>query len=132
MDTEQLEKELQTWNRFMYMALGAAIALVASSPNDFALTGIVWLLLQIAITPLGFLLLLGKRGKSLPLTRERMTIGFGYLAASLILFLLPGILGATDPLDFLFLVGYLILLVVLYFRLQKKPSDSDEMFSSNV
>ena len=132
MDTEQLEKELQTWNRFMYMALGAAIALVASSPNDFALTGIVWLLLQIAITPLGFLLLLGKRWKSLPLTPERMTIGFGYLAASLILFLLPGILGATDPLYFLFLVGYLILLVVLYFRRQKKPSDSDEMFSSNV
>ena len=41
METEQLEKELQIWNRLMYMALGAAIALLASSPNDFSFIGIV-------------------------------------------------------------------------------------------
>ena len=127
MDTEQLEKELQTWNRLMYMALGAAIALVASSPNDFSLLGIVWLLLQIAITPPGFFLLFGKRWKALPLTKERINTIFGYLAASWLLLLIPGILGA-HPFIFVFIIGYLLFLVFLYLRIQKKPSDSDEMF----
>lgn len=127
MDTEQLEKEFQLWNRFMYMALGAAIGLVASSPNDFSLVGIVWLLLQIAVTPPGFFLLFGKRWKVLPLTKERINTVFGYLAASWLLLLIPGILGA-GPLYFLFLIGYLIFLVLLYIRIQKKPPDSDEMF----
>ena len=127
MDTEQLEKELQTWNRFMYMALGAVIALVASSPNDFSLVGMVWFLLQIAVTPPGFLLLFGKRWKGLPLTKERINTVFGYLAASWLLLLIPGILGA-GPLFFLLLIGYLIFLILLYIRIQKKPSDSDEMF----
>jgi asparagine N-glycosylation enzyme membrane subunit Stt3 len=127
MDTEQLEKEMQIWNRFMYMSLGAAIAMVASSPNDFSFVGIVWLLLQIAVTPPGFFLLFGKRWKALPLTRERINTIFGYLVASWLLLLIPGILGA-DPLYFIFVIGYLIFLVVLYFRIQKRPSDSDEMF----
>ena len=127
MDTEQLEKEFQLWNRFMYMALGAAIAIVASSPNDFSWVGMVWLLLQIAVTPPGFFLLFGKRWKALPLTKERISTAFGYLAASWLLLLIPGILGAP-PLYFMFVIAYLIFLVLLYFRIQKKPSDSDEMF----
>lgn len=127
MDTEQLEKELQIWNRLMYMALGAAIAIVASSPNDFSFIGIVWFLLQIAVTPPGFFLLLGKRWKALSLTKERINTIFGYLTASWLLLLIPGILGA-DPLYFIFVIGYLIFLVFLYFRIQKKPSDSDEIF----
>ena len=127
METEQLEKELQIWNRFMYMALGAAIAIVASSPNDFSFAGIVWLLLQIAVTPPGFFLLLGKRWKVLPLAKERTNTIFGYLAASLLLLFVPAIFGA-DPLYYIFPIGYLILIVVLYLRIQKKPSDSDEMF----
>ena len=127
MDTEQLEKELQLWNRLMYMALGAAIAIVASSPNDFSFVGIVWFLLQIAVTPPGFFLLFGKRWKGLPLTKERTNTVFGYLAASWLLLLIPGILGA-DPLYFIFVIGYLIFLLFLYLRIQKKPSDSDEMF----
>jgi Na+/proline symporter len=127
METGQLEKELQIWNRFMYMALGAAIAIVASSPNDFSFAGMVWLLLQIAITPPGFFLLLGRRWKVMPLEKERMNTIFGYLTASLLLLFVPVIFGA-DPLYYIFPVGYLIFIVVLYLRIQKKPSDSDEMF----
>ena len=127
METEQLEKELQMWNRFMYMALGAAIASVASSPNDFSFIGIVWLLLQVAITPPGFFLLLGKRWKGLPLTKELLNTIFGYFIASLLLLLIPAVLGA-DPLYYILPIGYLIFILALYLRLQKKPSDSDEMF----
>jgi hypothetical protein len=127
MDTEQIEKELQIWNRLMYMALGAAIALLASSPNDFSFVGVVNLLLLIAVIPPGFFLLFGKRWKALPLTKERTTTILGYLIASLLLLFIPAILGA-DPLYLLFLLAYVIFLIVLYFRIQKKPSDSDEIF----
>ena len=127
MDTEQLEKELQLWNRFMYMALGAAIALVVSSPNDFSFIGIVNFLLLIAVIPPGFFLLFSKRWKVLPFTKERITTIFGFLAASWLLLLVPGILSGA-PLYLMFLIGYLIFLVFLYLRILKKPSDSDEMF----
>jgi hypothetical protein len=127
METEQLEKELQIWNRLMYMALGAAVALLASSPNGFSFVGIVNLLLLIAVIPPGFFLLFGKRWKALPLTKERTITILGYLIASLLLLFIPAILGA-HPLYLLFLVAYVTFLVVLYFRMQKKPSDSDEMF----
>ena len=127
MDTEQLEKELQIWNRLMYMALGAAIALLASSPNDFSFVGIVNLLLLIVVIPAGFFMLWGKRWKALPPTKERTTTTLGYLIASVFLLFIPVILGA-HPLYLLFLVAYLIFVIVLYFRTQKRPSDSDEMF----
>lgn len=127
MDTERLEKELQIWNRFMHMALGASIAMLASSPNDFSFVGIVNLLLLIAVIPPGFFLLFGKPWKELPLTKERTSTSLGYLIASLLLLFIPAILGAP-PLYLLFLVAYVIFLIVLYFRIQKKPSDSDEMF----
>ena len=127
METEPLEKELQIWNRLMYMALGAAIALVASSPNDFSFVGVVVFFLLIAVTPPGFFLLFGKRWKALPMTKERINTTFGFFAASWLLLLIPGILGA-DPFMIVFIIGYLIFLVLLYLRIQKKPSDSDEMF----
>jgi hypothetical protein len=127
MEIEPFEKELQIWNRFMYMGLGAAIAMLASSPNDFSFAGIVWLFLQVAVTPPGFFLLLGKRWRDLPLTQERINTVFGYLAASLLLLFIPIILGA-DLLYSIFPVGYFILILFLYLRIKKKPSDPDEMF----
>jgi hypothetical protein len=127
METEQLEKELQIWNRFMYMGLGAAIAIVASSPNGFSFVGIVWFFLQVAITPPAYFLLLGKRWKGLPLTKERLHTIFGYFVASMLLLLIPAILGA-DPLYYILPIGYFIFILALYLLLQKKPSDSDEMF----
>ena len=127
MDTENLEKELQIWNRFMYMGLGATIAIVASSLNNFSFAGIVWFFLQVALTPPGFFLLLGKRWKEMPLTQERINTVFGYLVASLLLLFVPAIFGA-DSLYYIFPAGYFILILSLYLRIRKKPSNSDEMF----
>lgn len=127
MEIEPFEKELQIWNRFMYMSLGAAVAMLASSPDNFSFAGIVWFFLQVAITPPGFFLLLGKRWKDLPLTKERINTVFGYLVASLLLLFVPVIFGA-DLLYYIFPVGYFILILFLYLRIKKKPSDSEEMF----
>ncbi len=126
MDTEQLQKQLQVWDRFMYMALGAAITVVASSPNDYGFVGIVWLLIEILTASSGFFLLWGKRWKSLPLTNRLKTI-YGYLAASWLSLFVMLILGAEVGYG-LFILGYTIFLGIIYWQIQKKASDSDEMF----
>src|SRR5262245_55064592 len=96
MDTERLEHQLSIWNKLMYMALGSAITLVIASPNNFSHVGVVWLLIQIAITPPGFFLLFGKGWKALPLSRERVNTAFGYLAAGWLSLFVPLTMGGGD------------------------------------
>jgi hypothetical protein len=127
MHTEPLEKQLSVWNKLMYMALGSVVTLVASSPGDFSQVDIVWLLIQVAITPPGFFLLLGKRWKGLPLSRERLNTSLGYLFASWLSLLVPLILGA-GPNYALFLLLYTVFLALFTWRVQSKFSNSDEMF----
>lgn len=127
MDTEQLEKQLPIWNKLMYMALGSVVTLVASSPDDFSNIDIVWLLIQIVITPPGFFLLLGKRWKALPLSKEKLNTIQGFLFASWLSLFVPLFLGAGSE-YVLFLLLYTIFLGLLYWRVQKKSSNSDEMF----
>ncbi len=125
MDTEQLLKQLQKWDRLMYLALGSAITLVAASFNH--LLGVVWFVVQILVTSTGFFLLCGKRWKTLPLSKERVKTIYGYLIASWFSLIVPWILGATIEYG-LFLLGYTVLLGIIYRQTQKKLSDSDEMF----
>jgi len=127
MDAEQLEKQLSIWNRLMYVALGSAITLVASSPNDFSFVGIVWLLIQITSTLSGFFLLWGKRWRVLPVSKERTSTTFGFLVASWLSLLVILILDGTYIAG-LIVFCYTIFLAVVYWRNQKKLSDSDEIF----
>jgi hypothetical protein len=127
MDTERLVKQLTIWNKLMYMALGSVITLVVSSPNEFSLAGLIWFLIQIVITPSGFFLLFGKRWKALPLARERVNTGLGYLLASWLSLFVPLILGAGIN-YILFLLISTVFLGLLSWRVQRKFSNSDEMF----
>jgi hypothetical protein len=125
MDTEQLEKQLSVWNRLLYAALGAAITLLLSSVGP--LLSIVWFVLQIAVTASGFFLLVGRRWKGLPFSKERTNTIFGFLAASWLLLLVPGVMG-FDSFYYVCVSGYAIILLVIYQRVHKRHSDSDEMF----
>jgi hypothetical protein len=125
MDTEQLEKQLSVWNRLVYVALGSAFTLLASSFDQFL--GVAWLVVQIVVTASGFFLLWGKRWRTLPLSKERANTIFGYFLASWLLSFVPGVLGA-DSLYYIFIFGYTIFLLVIYRRAQKELSVSDEMF----
>jgi hypothetical protein len=125
MDTEQLEKQFAVWNRLMYVALGSAATLLASSFDQFL--GVTWLALQIVVTSSGFFLLWGKRWKNLPLSKERMQTIFGYLIASWFLLFTPVVLG-VDTLYYIFIFGYAIFLLIIFWCIQKKLSGSDEMF----
>jgi hypothetical protein len=111
----------------MYMALGSVITMVVSSVDVFAHADIIWFLVQIAITPPGFFLLFGRRWKALPLSRERLSTGLGYLLASWLSLFAPLIWGAGFAYT-LFLLLSTVFLGLAYLRVQKKFSNSEEMF----
>lgn len=126
METEQLEKQLSIWNRLLHVVAGASITLFFSS-FDTQFLGVIWIVLQIAVTSSGFFLLWGKRWKTLPASKERANTILGYLLASWLLSLVPGILGA-DSLYYIIVFGYAIFILVIFRRTQKELSVSDEMF----
>ena len=125
METEQLEKQLSVWNRLLYAALGSSITILASSFDQ--LLGVVWLVLQVVVTSSAFFLLWSKRWRTLSLSKERTNTILGYLIASWLLSLVPGVLGA-DPLYYIIVSGYAIFILVIYKRAQKELAVSDEMF----
>lgn len=125
METEQLEKQLSIWNRLLHAVLGSSITILASSFEE--LFGVVWLVLQVVVTSAAFFLLWGRRWRTLPLSKERANIIFGYLIASWLLSFVPGILGA-DSLYYIIVFGYAIFILVIYKRTQKELAVSDEMF----
>jgi hypothetical protein len=125
METDPLEKQLSFWNRLLYAMLGASIALLLSTMNQ--LLGLVWFVLQLTVTATAFFLLWGKRWKSLPPSKERTNIIFGYFIVSWLLSLFPGFMGA-DYFYYIIVFGYAIFILVIYKRQQKALAVTDEMF----
>ena len=125
METDQLEKQLSFWNRLLYAVLGATVTLLVSSMDQ--LLGLVWLVLQLTVTSMAFFLLLGKRWKSLPPSKERTNTIFGYFFASWLLLLFPGFIGA-DSFYYIIVLGYAIFILFIYRRHQKALAVTDEMF----
>jgi hypothetical protein len=125
MDTEQLEKQLSVWDRLMYIALGSAVTLLAASFDQFL--GVAWLIVQVVVTSSGFFILWGKHWRALQLSKERVKASFGYLVASWLLSLVPGVLGA-DFLYYILVFAYAIFLLVIYRRTRRELAVSDEMF----
>lgn len=125
METDPLEKQLSFWNRLLYAMLGASIALLLSTMNQ--LLGLVWFVLQLTVTATAFFLLWGKRWKSLPVSKERTNMIFGYFIVSWLLSLFPGFMGA-DYFYYIIVFGYAIFILVIYKRQQKALAVTDEMF----
>jgi hypothetical protein len=130
METQQLEQEvrerqLQAWQKFMYMALGVAITILFHVFDP--LRDLIILFALLYTTWSGFHLLWGKPWRDLPLTEARSKTSFGYLLASwLITF---GIFAYSwlPPLGLL-LIAYTVFLLLTYWRTRKKLSMSEEMF----
>src|SRR5919109_4902590 len=131
MDTEQLEKELQIWNRLMYIALGSSITLLIISFGNFFYgnqwpyfenyAGGLWQWMQIAITPPGFYLLWSERWKRLPFPSRKITV-IGLFVASWITFLSLGFITVNDALIYFnfFIIGIAALITLGYIEKAKK------------
>lgn len=140
METEQLEKQFQMWNRFMYMILGASITLVLLSlgtvtygtewPGFGNYTGGIWASIQFLAALPGLYLLLGRRWKLIPLSNRLNTI-FGYFIASWLALLSLGFIMETAPATdyYLLLVGSATLVALGYiFALKRTSIPKDEIF----
>lgn len=140
MNTEQLEKQLSVWNRFMYMALGSSITLLIISFGNFFYgnrwshfenyAGGLWQWMQIATTPPGFYLLWSKHWKVMQFSNRKNTI-VGFFIASWLTFLSLGFITANDTLiDFtsFVIVGAVLLALGYIWMAKKKSKQSDEMF----
>ena len=137
MDTEQLEKELDRWNHFMYMALASSLTLAAISFGNFFESGWsgferymsgLWQWIQLAVTPPGFYLLWSKRWKVLPFQARKNTI-FGFFLASWFTFLSLGFITLNETLvSFLLLAGAIVLALRNTDLMKRKSNQPDEMF----
>jgi hypothetical protein len=124
-EQELRERQLQTGQKLMYMALGSAIAILFHVVDPLRDLIILFILLYTTWT--GFHLLWGKPWRSLPLTEERSKTIFGYLFASwlVVCAIFFSSLVLTSG---LFLFTYTVFLLVTYWRTRKKLSISEEMF----
>ena len=139
METEQLEKQFQMWNRFMYMILGASISLGLISfgsvtygtewPGFGNYTGGIWASIQFLAALPGLYLLWGRRWKPIPLSSRINTIS-GYFVASWLALLALGFIMETAPATdyYLLLIGTAILLAFGYIWTLRKSLPKGEIF----
>ena len=140
MEIDKLEKELQLWNRFMYLVLGSSITLVLIG-FSFILNrdrwqgfensiGTIWTWIQLLATTPALILLLVRRWRALSLAHRLNTI-FGYSIASWLSFLALGLITINDAPNelYFFIAGAAVLIVLGYMWSLKKISiPRDEMF----
>ena len=130
METEQFEQEvhdrqLQTWRKGMYVALGVAITILIHAFDPLRDLIIMFTLLY--ATWSGFHLLWGKSWRTLRLTEARRKTSCGYLFASwLVAF---GIFSYSwlPPLGLILFI-YTVFLLLTYWRTRQQLSASEEMF----
>ena len=140
METNQLEKELQVWHHFMYVALGASTSLLIIGFGNYIhgntwprfenYASGLWQWMQIATTSLGFYLLRSKQWKGMQFSRRKNTIT-GFFVASGINFLSLGFITANSSLILfavsIFVCAGLVALGYLW-TVKKNSKQSDEMF----
>ena len=140
METAQLEKQFQMWNRFMYMLLGSSITLVLISsglilydahwPGFGNYVGGIWGTIQFLTAAPGFYLLWGRLWRVIPLAGRINTI-FGYFVASWLTLFSLGLITETQPVTeyYLLLVGSALLIATGYsWALRRTSAPRDEMF----
>lgn len=115
MTTENLQKNLQIWKRLLLIGVGMCVLLLVTAVAEavprrgfsYSATWLyAWVVFQVLITPPGFVLLLNKRWRKLPLA-ERLDTAFGYLAVAWGTVFAFGIASKGDD-----IVLYIVLLVL--------------------
>jgi hypothetical protein len=135
MTIEQMESQLEKWQRFMWFSLGASAAILLSAAADawmipyrpgldqYMLRLAIWILIQCAAIIPAALLILGRKWRKTPVFLRFNTI-FGFFSASWIAMMSLGFnlqLFTDIPGDIpllLLIVG--LVLAGMYFSLRKK------------
>ncbi len=145
MNIEQREQELERVKLGLMLCIG-----VCGTLTFFAVTGpgegmslawswyLLWLIFQIAVTPVGFVLFVSRDWRQLPLS-QRLNTAFGYLAVAWVLFFafivktnhdMASAYGGLPTLVFYGLVGSAGLALIWSYWLLRRAHDNspEEMF----
>ena len=130
METEKLEQEvrerqLQTWQKLMYVALGSAVTILLHVVDP--LRDLIVLFALLYTTWSGFYLLWGKPWRNLPLTEARSKTIFGYLFASWLIAFAIFAYSLFVPLGLIWF-AYTAFLFLTFWRARKQLSKAEEMF----
>ena len=130
MDTEQLEQEvrdrqLQTWQKFMYAALGSAVTILFHVVDP--LRDLIILFAFLFTTWSGFYLVWGKPWRTVPLTEARSKIIFGYLSASWLIAFAIFAYSLSVLIGFIWF-AYTVFLFLTFWRTRQRLSAIEEMF----
>jgi hypothetical protein len=130
MEPEQLEQEvrerqLETWQKLMYVALGTASAILFHVFDP--LRDLIILFALLYTTWSGFHLLWGKPWRDQPMTEVRSRTIFGYLLASWLVSFAIFSYSWLPPLGLILFI-YTVFLYFLYRRTHNQFSTSEEMF----
>ena len=130
MEPEQLEQEvrerqLETWQKLMYVALGTASAILFHVFDP--LRDLIILFALLYTTWSGFHLLWGKPWRDQPMTEVRSRTIFGYLLASWLVSFAIFSYSWLPPLGLILFI-YTVFLYFLYRRTRNQFSTSEEMF----
>jgi len=103
MATEDVEKKLEIWKPWLLISVGASIMLLLIAIADIPNQGrayapswfYVWPFFQLAVTPAGFVLLISKAWRQIPL-HQRLDTAFGYLGVAWLSLFAFGIKSGSD------------------------------------
>lgn len=146
--TENLEKQLATLQKWLLIACGAAATFLALAISDIPNRGMayfpswfpVWLIVQLAVTPMGIALLHGKTWRQLPFAARKKT-AFGYLLVSWVTVFAFGLKMVSEIPFYSFWDGFVcfmmvvggfgvifLILAYLAIRRERPVSPGEEMF----
>ncbi len=139
MDVELLEKQLEFWKRGVYVAIGSSVTLlataIAESPRSYLSSQfvwawyLVWVVIWLSVTPPGFILLMSRQWRKVPLT-IRLKVAYEYLCCAWLVLLSAGIRGYSsgDHACATFVIISAFILGASYLYLRRKKNEPEEMF----
>ena len=140
METTSLQKQLQIWDRLMYVVLGSSITFLVISFGNFInprewpsfanYASGPWMVLELLAVPPGIYLLWHKHWKTLPLQSMKNTIAGYFLASWLGLVAFAFMIQKESPTEssVLVAVGAALLPLVYLWATRRTSSPRDEMF----
>jgi nitrate reductase NapE component len=132
-----LKRQMETVQRFLFMALGAALTFLLFALTDAAFIGhegfILWLVLFLGPPAVSLLLLISPTWRRLPLGKRISPVMLGLSVSWLatFIFYVSSLSGYVAPLwlrlsYLLFTAGYLLLILGFWYVLQRRARVADE------
>jgi hypothetical protein len=134
MTTEYLQQQLARWQQLLLICTGASGVLLATALTDTSYGSpstagwfAIWLILQLGVTPAGFMLVSSKGWQTLPMS-TRLNTAFGYFTVAWITLAALGFRVGSTFLGLLLFASGAALLVSYLWTHRGRSNSPEEMF----